>query len=223
MTDAAESLPSPSSTPNRPVLRLAVFHRSEDVQEHIAPLRQVKGLELILIWQGVTWMLPRNAAGVLWELAMEDGADSRVRGLLEGVPSVSYSLASDPSLIELSRQIGFQRHLSTPVRLVDVERAMSLPPVIDLADRLDAAAPRLNRLSRRTEAVGELLRAVNASTDPTGVARALASRASEWLPLTEWSVLALEPDGSVKRLDAQEPDPPVRTPAHEIADYLPIY
>ena len=220
MTDAAESLPSPSSTPNRPVLRLAVFHRSEDVQEHIAPLRQVKGLELILIWQGVTWMLPRNAAGVLWELAMEDGADSRVRGLLEGVPSVSYSLASDPSLIELSRQIGFQRHLSTPVRLVDVERAMSLPPVIDLADRLDAAAPRLNRLSRRTEAVGELLRAVNASTDPTGVARALASRASEWLPLTEWSVLALEPDGSVKRLDAQEPDPPVRTPAHEIAEIV---
>ena len=116
--------------------------------------------------------------------------------------------------------MGFQRHLSTPVRLVDVERALSLPPVIELADRLDAAAPRLHRLSHRTEAVSELMRAVNASTDPAGVAAALAARANEWLPLTEWCVMAVEPDGSVRRLDAAEPDPPVRTPAHEIAEIV---
>jgi diguanylate cyclase (GGDEF)-like protein len=190
------------------------------VQEHIAPLRQVKGLEVLLVWQGVTWMLPRSASGVLWELAPEDAADSRIRELIAGMPAASYSLASNPALLELSRAIGFQRHLSTPVRLVDVERALSFPSIIELAERLEAATPRLQRLSRRTEAVSEFMRAVNASSDPAGVAQALVSRASEWLPLTEWCVMGLEPDGSVRRLDASEPDPPIRTPAHEIAEVV---
>jgi diguanylate cyclase (GGDEF)-like protein len=220
MSDAPESRSfAPAATPHA-VLRLAVFHRSEDVQEHIAPLRQIKGLEVVLVWQGVTWMPPRNAAGILWELAPEDAADSRIRELIAGLPAASYSLASNPALMELSRAIGFQRHLSTPVRLVDVERALSLPSVVELADRLEAAAPRLQRMSKRTEAVSELMRAVNASTDPAGVAKALAARASEWLPLTEWSVMAIEPDGTVRRLDAPEPPVPVRTPSHEIAEIV---
>jgi len=220
MPDNQESRSFPPTTTQTVVLRLAVFHRSEDVQEHIAPLRQIKGLELILVWQGVTWMLPRNAAGVLWELAPEDGADSRIRELIGGAPSASYSLASNPALLDLSRAIGFRRHLSTPVRLVDVERALGLPAVVDLADRLEAATPRLQRLSRRTEAVSELMRAVNASSEPAGVARALAARANDWLPLSEWWVMAIEPDGTVRRLDEPEPDPPLRTPAHEIAEIV---
>jgi len=220
MPDAPESRVLASAQTERPELRLAVFHRSEDVQEHIAPLRQVKGLEVLLVWQGVTWILPRGVAGVLWELAPEDAADSRIRELISNVPSSSYSLASNPSLVDVSRQIGFRRHLSTPVRLVDVERALGMPAIIDLADRLEAAAPRLQRLSRRTESVSELMRAVNASTDPAGVAKALAARAGEWLPLSEWSVLSLEPDGTVRRLDEPEPEPLVRTSAHEIAEIV---
>ncbi len=202
------------------MLRIAVFHRSEDVHEHVAPLKLVKDVELLLIWQGVTWMRPRNLDGLLWELSPEDNADSRIRELIDGGAAASYSLASNPSLVQLSRSMGFRRHLSTPVRLVDVERALSLPPVIELADRLDAASPRLDRLSHRTEAVSELMRAVNASADPGGVAAALAARANEWLPLTEWSVMSVEPDGSVRRLDQAEPDPPLRTPAHEIAEIV---
>jgi diguanylate cyclase (GGDEF)-like protein len=220
MADGPESKSFSAGAAPPPALRLAVFHRSEDVQEHVAPLRLVKGLELILVWQGVTWMLPRHASGVLWELAPEDGADSRIRELVADVPAASYSLASDPALIELSKQMGFARHLSTPVRLIDVERALGLPPVVELIDRLEAASPRLHRLSRRTEAVSELMRAVNSSTNPGGVARALVARVSDWLPLSEWSVLALEHDGTVRRLDSAEPDPPVRTPAHEIAEIV---
>jgi len=220
MPDAPESRSLASSAPQQSALRLAVFHRSEDVQEHIAPLRQIKGLEVVLVWQGITWMAPRNAAGILWELAPEDAADSRIRELIAGLPAASYSLASNPSLVELSRTIGFQRHLSTPVRLIDVERALSLPSVVELAERLEAATPRLQRMSKRTEAVSELMRAVNASTDPGGVSRALVARASEWLPLTEWSVMALEPNGTVRRLDVDEPDPVVRTSAHEIAEIV---
>jgi diguanylate cyclase (GGDEF)-like protein len=207
------SIPTSPST-----LRIAVFHRSEDVQDHVAPLRHVKGIELFLIWQGVTWNRPRGVEGVLWELAPEDRADSRIRDLIEGVPAASYSLASNPALVELSRGLGFRRHLSTPVRLIDVERALSLPPVVELADRLDQAAPRLGKLSRRTEAVSELMRAVNASSDPGGVASALATRANEWLPLSEWSVMGLEPDGSVRRLDVA--DATGRTAAHEIAEVV---
>ena len=90
------------------MLRIAVFHRSEDVQEHVAPLRHVKGVELFLIWQGVTWIRPRGVDGVLWELSPEDGADSRIRDLIEGVASASYSLASNPALMDLSRAIGLR-------------------------------------------------------------------------------------------------------------------
>ena len=202
------------------MLRLAVFHRSEDVQEHLAPLRQTGGVEIVPVWQGATWTLPRGTAGVLWELAPQDANDSRIPLLVENLPAASYSLASHPSLVETSRALGFRRHLSTPVRLVDVERALGLPSVIDLADRLDAATPRLVRLSRRTEAVGELMRAVNASTDPTNVANALVSRVREWLPLTEWSLIAIEADGVVRRLDDREVEPAFKGAGNEIADVV---
>src|SRR5262245_16730144 len=211
---------SPASTPPATVLRLAVFHRSEDVQEHLAPLRMVRGVEILQVWQGATWTLPRGIAGVLWELAPQDGADSRIAGLIEGVPAASYSLASNPALLEVSRKLGFRRHLSTPVRLVDVERALSLPAVVDLADRLDEATPRLVRLSRRTEALSELMRAVNASSDPAGVANAIAARLGEWLPLTEWSVMAIEPDGSVRRLDDREDESTFKGVGNEIAEVV---
>ncbi len=212
MPEAQETKSStPASTPPATVLRLAAFHRSEDVQEHLAPLRQVRGVEILQVWQGATWTLPRGVAGILWELAPQDGADSRIGGLIEGVPACSYSLASNPALLDVSRKLGFRRHLSTPVRLVEVERALNLPAVIDLADRLDAATPRLVRLSRRTEALSELMRAVNASSDPTALANTLVSRLADWLPLTEWSVMAIELDGTVRRLDDRDLDPVLQT------------
>jgi diguanylate cyclase (GGDEF)-like protein len=211
---------SPAPTPAATVLRLAVFHRSEDVQEHLAPLRLVRGVEILQVWQGATWTLPRGVAGVLWELAPQDAADSRISGLIESVPAASYSLASNPTLLDVSRKLGFRRHLSTPVRLVDVERALNLPAVVDLADRLDEATPRLVRLSRRTEALSELMRAVNASSDPTGVANAMVDRLGEWLPLTEWCVMAIEPDGAVRRLDDREGEATFKGAGEEIAEVV---
>ena len=81
---------------------------------------------------------PRDVAGILWELAPQDAADGRIRRSIEGIPAASYSLASNPALVDVSKAIGFKRHLSTPIRMVDVERALALPAVVDLADRLDA-------------------------------------------------------------------------------------
>jgi diguanylate cyclase (GGDEF)-like protein len=201
-------------------LRLAVFHRSDDVLEHLAPLRQIKGVDITLHWQGSTWTAPRGIAGLVWELSPQDAADSRVAALIEGVPAVSYSLASHPALTDVSRALGFRKHLGTPVRLVDLERALRLPAVVDLADRLEAATPKLTRLSRRTEAVSEIMRSVNAATDPGSVANALVSRVAEWLPLSEWAVLSVEPDGLVRRVDDQAPESPFAAASVEIADVV---
>ena len=78
------------------------------------------------------------------------------------------------------------------------------------------------KLSRRTEAVSELMRAVNASTDPVGVANAVVTRVSEWLPLTHWSIMAVEPDGVVRRIDEDDPavDPAFKEAASQIADVV---
>ena len=97
---------TPAPTPTPPVLRLAVFHRSEDVQEHLAPLRQVAGVELVFVWQSTSLNLPRDVVGVLWELAPQDAADVRIATLIAGLPAASYSTGPTNTLIELSRSIG---------------------------------------------------------------------------------------------------------------------
>ncbi len=157
---------------------------------------------------------------MLWELAPQDAADSRIGGLIAGVPAASYSLTIDPALLDVSRRLAFRRHLSIPVRLVDVERALNLPAVIDLADRLDETAPRLACLSRRTDVLSELMRAVNAPVDPAGVAKALTERLGDWLPLTEWSVIAVESDGSLRRLDDRDAEPSFKQAGLDLAEVV---
>jgi diguanylate cyclase (GGDEF)-like protein len=65
-----------------------------------------------------------------------------------------------------------------------------------------------------------MLRAVNASTEPSGVAAALVARVGEWLPFTTWTVLAVEPDGVMRRLDERDADPLLRDASHEIAEVV---
>jgi diguanylate cyclase (GGDEF)-like protein len=139
--------------------------------------------------------VPDNAGALLWELAPEDGFQRLVSALISGVPAASFSLVRQPGMAELSRALGFREHLSTPLRLEDVERALGMSDAIDLADRLDAAAPRVIDLASRPDVLGALVRAVNASAEPSAVADALASRLAEWLPLEVWHVLAVESDG----------------------------
>jgi diguanylate cyclase (GGDEF)-like protein len=197
-----------------------VYHRSADVERHIALLGEVPHLRLLTFWQGTTWTLPPGIAGVLWELTPQDSADPRLAAMLGQTPAASYSLSSTPAIIELSRALGFKKHLTAPLRLVEVERALGLPAVVDLADRLEAAGPRLTRLANQTAVSGELMRAVNASSDPHGVASALIFRVEEWLPLTSWAVLVVEPDGVMRRLDDREPEPGVKSAGDEIADIV---
>jgi diguanylate cyclase (GGDEF)-like protein len=195
---------------------LAIFRRSVDVDRHMAALRR-PGVRLDINWQGASWILPNHAVGLLWELSPQDGIDQRVARLVGQVPAISYSATSSPALVELSRALGFRQHLIAPLRLDDVERALGLPAVIDLADRLEEAAPHLAGVAGTTEVLADLVRAVNASTDPVMVAASLITRVSEWVPLTTWSVIAIEPDGILQWLVDKDVDAAFKGPAEAMA------
>ena len=137
-----------------PVLRLAVFHRSDDVQDHRGASRARQDART-----------GRHLAG-----HDVDGASRRRRHSLGAVAGGRRATAGFRRSSKacrrrrtasrrtrrsstLSQTIGFREHLSTPVRLDRRRARAGLPAVIDLADRLDAGGPKLERLSRRTEAV----------------------------------------------------------------------
>ena len=197
-------------------LILAVFRRSVDVDRHVASLQR-PGVRLAVTWQGASWTVPPDCAGVLWELSPQDGIDPRVSRLIAPIPAISYSASTTPALVELSRSLGFRQHLTAPLRLDEVERALGLPAVVDLADRLEQVAPHIADIASHTEVLADLVRAVNASTDPVMVAASLVMRVSEWIPLTAWSVLAVEPDGALQWLVDKDVEPMLKGPAEAIA------
>ena len=185
---------------------------------HVAALRRSRRVRISIERQGLK-PLPRNASGILWELAPENCIDRRrIVALIDRAPVASYGAKNDRQLADLSRTLGFRHHLAAPLRLSEVERALGLPGVIDLSDRLDGATPRLAKLAGRPGVIADVLRSVNVSTDPAAVAAALVTRLSDWLPLAAWSVVGVEPDGAVRWLAGQEVDLPLKAPAEAIAD-----
>ncbi len=161
---------------------------------------------------------PRDATGILWELSSDTGSDRRrVAALIDQAPVASYGSAQDQSLADLSRTLGFRHHLAAPLRMADVEHALGLPGVVDLADRIEAALPRLVKLAGRSDILAQLLSEANVSADPSAVAAVLVSHAAEWLPLADWSVIAVEPDGGVHWLAGQNIGGVLKRPAEAVA------
>lgn len=200
-------------------MTVAVYHSSPDVERHVAQLRRSRRVTVALERQSTTWTPPRDATGILWELSGENGIDRRrVATLIGHAPVASYGATPDRELADLSRTLGFRHHLAAPLRLPEVERALGLPGVLDLADRVEAATPRLVKFAIRSDVIGQLLRAVNFSNDPASVASALVERAADWLPLAAWSVVAVETDGGVNWLAGQSVDTAYKAPAEAIAD-----
>jgi len=200
-------------------LTLAVYHRSADVERHVAPLRRSRRLRLAVARQDASRSLPRHASGILWELSPDNGLDRRrVEALIDQAPVASYGATADRRLADLSRSLGFRHHLAAPLRLAEVEHALGLPATIDLADRIDASTARLVKLSNRPEVLSDLLHAVNASQDPSIVASTLVARIAEWVPLAAWCVVAVEADGGVRMLGSQDIDAALKVPAEAIAD-----
>jgi len=201
-------------------LTLAVFHRSRDVVRLLAPLRRTGHLRVKCLPQGAIPRVPSNATGVLWELSADDDVDRRhVTRVLSGVPSASFGAGLRP-VADLSRALGFRHHLSVPLRLAEVERALGLPGEHDLTERLAAGADRLAALASRADVIVDTMRVLNLSTDPSMVASTLSARLSEWLPMASWSVVAVEADGSVQFLASRPQDPALRGPAEAIADVV---
>lgn len=184
-----------TSAPDQP-LTIVVYHRGE-VESQIAPLRQAASLQLELVRKGTLWTVPQDAAGVLWELVPEDGSQRLVSALISAVPAASFGPAGQPGLEDLSRALGFRAHLTPPLTLDDVERVLGFNDLVDLADRLEAAAPDIVQRAARPDAVTAVVRSVNATLDPGEVASAIVASVVDWLPLTAWHVLTHEPDGSL--------------------------
>jgi diguanylate cyclase (GGDEF)-like protein len=202
------------------VLTIAVYHRSEKVEEHVADLRLATGLRLELVKKGALWTVPSEAAAVLWELAPEDGAQRLVSALIAGLPAASYSPLPQPGLEDLSRALGFRAQLTVPLRLEDVERALGIGELVDLADRIDAAAPRLMQMAAYPEVIGSIVRSVNVAANPAEVGAALVTRATDWLPLAGWHAFAVEPDGLPHLLNADGVDGAVRSAIQSFADVV---
>jgi len=201
--------------PDQP-LTLVVYHRGE-VESQIAPLRQAAALQLELVRKGTLWTVPQNAAGVLWELVPEDGAQRLVSAMISAVPAASFGPAGQPGLVELSRALGFRGHLTPPLTLEDVERVLGLNELLDLADRLEAAAPEILQRAARPDAVTAVVRSVNATLDPADVATAITASVAEWLPLTTWHVMTHEPDGSLHWPGRPEVPPALKSVVEALA------
>ena len=202
-------------------LTLAVFHRSRDVSRHLAPLRRAGHLTVKCLPQAAVVRVPNNATGVLWELGPDDHDVDRRRlsRVLSGAPAASFGLGAR-QISDLSRAVGFRHHLSLPLRFAEVERALGLPGLHDLAERVDAGAEPLAARAARSDVIVDMMRMLNMSTDPAMVASALSTRMSEWLPMASWSVVAVEPDGSVQYLAGRPQDSAMRAPAEAVADVV---
>ncbi len=140
-------------------ITLAVFYRGDQAIPQLTAL-QTLGVRLEFIPAGTEWTLGPGVTGVLWELALEDGAQRLVSALVAGVPAASFGLTSQPAIPELSRALGFRAHLLPPFSLGGIERALGLGDSIDLADRLDAVSGLVQRSAAQPDAVASVMRAV---------------------------------------------------------------
>jgi hypothetical protein len=106
-------------------------------------------------------MPPRSAAAFCGSCP-EDSADSRIRELIAGLPAASYSLASNPALMELSRAISSSGTCRPSAWSMRTGARPYPPGTVDRLEAMRAAA------AAHVEADGNGQRraAVNASADP---------------------------------------------------------
>ena len=196
--------------PYRP-LTLAVFHRSPDVERHVAALRRSRARPAELDRKpgrrrDRSAQRQRDSVGAR---IGQDGVDRRrIVALIDRAPVASYGATNNRQLADLSRALGFQassrgaaatRRSGARARAC---RAWSICPTGSRPARRSSA-----QLASRSDVIGDVLRSVNVSHRPAG-GRVGARRSArrDWLPLAAWSVVAVEPDGSVHWLAGQEMD-----------------
>jgi diguanylate cyclase (GGDEF)-like protein len=65
-----------------------------------------------------------------------------------------------------------------------------------------------------------MIRAVNASLEPEGVAEALVTRVSTWIPASGWLVVAMDGGGRTRSMAADSLTPPLESAAHAVGAWV---
>ncbi len=171
---------------------LAVYHASDEVEKHLAPLRRSNRYSVTCFPQqsGSFRASASGFDGVLWELTSDHSLDRRrLVAIARTRPIVSYSADSGVHLVRLSRRMGFRGHLTTPLRPTDVAR--HLPHVVpaDLASRLRQVQPALRDQLRRQGLLGAFLKTVTAAPEPGKVAESILARFADWIPAPAYAAM----------------------------------
>jgi diguanylate cyclase (GGDEF)-like protein len=174
---------------------LAVYHASDEVEEHLAGLRRSDRFSVTCFSQqsGSFRASARGFDGVLWELAPGRPLDRRrLAAIARTRPIVSYSAIPGIALMRLSRRMGFRGHLVAPLSSAAVERHLTRVIRADLATRVRQVQPALRRQLQRRGLLPAFLKAVNVALEPAKVAEAIVAQVADWLPAPGCALLVSE-------------------------------
>jgi diguanylate cyclase (GGDEF)-like protein len=91
--------------------------------------------------------------------------------------------------------MGDRGHLKTQHPARGAGRPVACALRSDLAARLRDAQPALRSLLRRRSVLSDLLKAVNATLDPSGVAEAILAQFAGWIPAASWAAVVTDGAG----------------------------
>src|SRR5262245_47429144 len=128
-------------------------------------------------------------------------------------PSTGERRPTSPSNtpIGLSRTGSDGRGASQPVQVTEGSVAA------DRAARLRASNRVLLRQIASREALTDLVRAVNTTLDPSGIASLLLDRSAIWVPAPSWTVVVAEPSGDLSVLTSRGLPPEAGPPLNAVA------
>ncbi len=171
---------------------LAVYHASDEVEKHLAPLRRSNRYSVTCFPQqsGSFRASVTGFDGVLGELTPSHTlVRRRLVSIARTRPIVSYSADPGVELVRLSRRMGFRGHLTAPVTSRDVERHLTRIVPADLATRVRLVQPVLRDRLRRQGLLAAILEAVDAAPEPTRVAEAILGRFADWIPAPAYAAM----------------------------------
>jgi diguanylate cyclase (GGDEF)-like protein len=174
---------------------LAVYHASDDVEKHVAPLRRSNRFSVTCFSQqsGSFRASATGFDGVLWELTPGHSPDRRrLAAIARTRPIVSYSADPGVALVRLSRRMGFRGHLTAPLSSTDVERHLTRVVPADLAARLRKVQSALRGQLRRRGLLAAMLKAANAALEPAKVAETIVAQFADWIPAPGYAAMVSE-------------------------------
>jgi diguanylate cyclase (GGDEF)-like protein len=125
-----------------------------------------------------------------------------------------------------SRRALYQAAGSVRKRGSKLRRARDLAltaPGLDLAGRLRAFQRVLRSRVDRRDALGELVRAVNATLEPSEIADIIVEHASAWIPARDWALLSSDLSGRLSVLSGRGVTPENEEAVRVVANWVMHY